>query len=500
MWQYAYVAAQGIAQLAVLSVLSRLLSPADFGTLGAAMIFVGFAALFSQLGVAPALVQRAHLTERLLRVGVTISVLFGFGMVVLLWSTANPIAYFLHNQAIVPVIRGVSFTFLASAIGVVPEALLQRDLRFRRLMWVNLGSYVLGYGLVGILLALNQWGVWALVGATLAQSIVKSGLLLIARPVSFVPSLARWEIRELLHFGIGFTVARSFNYGANQGDYLVVGRVLGAAPLGNYTRAYQLMMLPATYVGQALERVLFPAMAQIQHDPARLSRMFLYGTALISMVVAPISVVMIMCAQEIVAVLLGEQWNAAVAPFQLLSFGILFRTSYKLGDSLAKARGAIRERSIREALYLALVLGGSLTGLRWGIKGVAAGVLIAVFVNYLAAAQMSLEILGLRWRAYAACHVGGVVLAIAAGLAAIAGRSLAVVLGLPSVAILALTTGSGVCASLAIPLLWPQLLGYQSQKTITRALVALPVSKLPPLAARLLQSYLAKPVIVASRR
>jgi len=125
------------------------------------------------------------------------------------------------------------------------------------MMLASVGSYVFGYACIGITLAWLGYGVWALVGATLGQSFLNSVLLLILSPIPFSPCLARREMRELLFFGGGFTLAHFLNYSANQGDYFVVGRMMGPGALGVYSRAYQLMMMPAKYFGQVLTVVLF---------------------------------------------------------------------------------------------------------------------------------------------------------------------------------------------------------------------------------------------------
>lgn len=479
-WQYATVLSQGVAQLIVLAVLSRLLSPTDFGLIGSAMVFVGAASMFSQFGVAPAIVQRSDVSPRVLRVALSLSVLSGLLVTCLLWTCAGLTADFFGNERVADVVRAVSVTYILSAPGVVSEALLQRQLEFRKLMWANLGSYVVGYLVVGVCLAFLKYGVWSLVAAALSQALVKTVVLLAMQPVPIRPLYSIPEARDLLKYGGTFTLARVLNYGATEADVLIVGRMAGMAALGLYHRAYQLMMLPARYLGQTLERVMFPAMVKTQGRRTALARVYLTSTTAIALIVTPMSAVMCISAPEIVLVLLGEQWIGAVSPFQLLSIGVLFRTSYKLGDSLAKAQGALLQRSKREAMYLVSMVLGSLIGVRWGITGVAAGVLVAVAMNYFGAAQMSLGILGLRWKDYWECHIGGVVLATAAGAAAVIFRSIAQALGVSTFANLLLTTIGSVVASLCIAAYLPRMLGSRAVSTIDTVLQALP----EPLMAR----------------
>ena len=396
-WQFTSLIAQALLQLLVLAVLARLLSPDDFGVVGIAMIFVGFAALFSQMGVGPALIQRSELTPVHIRVGFTLSVLLSLVFTILILATAPLAAVFFKNDQVTDVLYVVSFNFLLAGFGVVAESLLRRNLKFRKLMWANVWSYLIGYALVGIILAWLGYGVWALVGATLGQSLLKSVLLLMYNPHPIIPSLARREMRELLFFGGGFTLAHVLNYSANQGDYFVVGQIMGAEALGIYTRAYQLMMLPAKYFGQVLTVVLFPVMAKLQDKRQQLTKSYLASIALVTLVSAPLGVLMVTTAPEIVKVLLGPKWSNTVVPFQILALGVVARGSYKIDDALARALGVMYQRSVRDAIYAAAVVLGALIGLRWGLTGVAWGVLGAVVLNYILAMQMSIKLLDCSW-------------------------------------------------------------------------------------------------------
>lgn len=478
-WQYTSFISQAALQLLVLAVLARLLSPEDFGLLGLAMIFVGFAALFSQLGVGPALIQRSELTTTHIRVGFTLSILLSLLFTLLMMAISPLAAVFLKNDQVTPVLNVVSFNFLLAGFGVVAESLLKRNLRFKKLMWANVWSYLFGYALVGIVLAWLGYGVWALVWATLSQTLLKSVLLLLYNPHSLLPSFAYREIRELLFFGGGFTLAHFLNYSANQGDYFVVGRMMGSEALGIYNRAYQLMMLPAKYFGQVLTVVLFPVMAKLQDKKAQLIKVYLSGIALVTLVSAPIGVLMVTMAPEIVEVVLGPNWPDAVIPFQILSLGVVARGSYKIDDSLAKALGVMYQRSLRDAIYAGGVILGSLIGLRWGLTGVAVGVLCAVVINYVLALQMSVKLLDCSWSQIVNALAPAVYPTILVTVTSISVRTILLFYGLPGWFILGTTTIISGLGLLAMFSLRPQILGVYGTETLKRILPTLPVKLLP---------------------
>jgi len=478
-WQYTSFIAQAVLQLIVLAVLARLLSPEDFGVLGLAMIFVGFAALFSQLGVGPALIQRSELTPIHIRAGFTLSILLSLIFTLLLMAISPWVAVFLRNDQVTDVLYVVSLNFLFAGFGVVAESLLKRNLRFKSLMWANVWSYLFGYALIGIILAWLGYGVWALVWATLGQSLLKSVLLLLYNPHPLIPSLARREMRELLFFGGGFTLAHFLNYSANQGDYFVVGRIMGSEALGLYTRAYQLMMLPAKYFGQVLTVVLFPVMAKLQDKRQQLTKTYLAGIAMVTLVSAPLGVLMITTASEIVAVILGPKWSDTVIPFQILALGVVARGSYKIDDALARALGVMYQRSVRDAIYAAAVILGALIGLRWGLAGVAIGVLGAVVINYILALQMSIKLLDCSWSQIIKALSPAIYPTIVVAVVSISVRSLLHAYGLPAWFILGTTIVMSGLSLIGLYLLRPQILGFYGTETLKRFLPSLPIQIFP---------------------
>jgi PST family polysaccharide transporter len=326
----------------------------------------------------------------------------------------------------------------------VAEALLLRDLRFRWLANLDVATFAFGQLCVAIPLAYLGFGVWSLVAGTITQTLVRSGfLLLVRRPPGL--GLERQAFGEMLHFGAGFTIARLANLLALQGDNLVVGRWLGPAALGLYGRAYGLMSAPASALGKVLDDVLFPTMARVQDDPVRLGLAYRRGVALIALVALPASIGMVILAPELVRVALGERWVAATVPFQVLAAGTLFRTSYKMSDSLARSTGVVYSRARRQILYAAMVIGGALVGQRWGITGVAVGVLDALVANFLSMAQLSLSVCGMSWTSFGQAHRASVLLASAVGGSAWLGVTAARALHAPSLAVILIALTSG-CA------------------------------------------------------
>lgn len=408
--------AQVVTQIVVLMALARLVEPEDFGLLSAAMVVVAFSMIFTSLGVGPAIVQREHLEIEHIKTGQTTSLLFGLASFATVYSVSPLISGFFRNPGLVDVVRALSVIFLIQGFSMVSEALYQRELNFKKLARVQVVSYVFGYGAVTITVALLGFQVWALVCGHLSQEIIKSAMLMAGQRRKLSYGFNKDAFRELMYFGGGFTLARVFNFAALQGDNIVVGRALGAEALGLYGRVYQLMALPAVTLGQVLDKVLFPVMSRIQGEPQRLKEMFCRGIALVALFVIPFSVYCYVHAQEIIHLVLGPAWNELQIPFQIFSLAMFFRAGYKISESLARATGSVYRRAWRQAIYAGSVIGGAWIGHYWGLEGVVSAVLVALILNYLLMAQLSLGIVQMRWRTFFGLHIGPLLIASLTGI------------------------------------------------------------------------------------
>lgn len=405
LWAGGEAGSRALLQFGVLAVMARLLTPKDYGDAGAAMVVVGISAMFSQLGVGPALVQRPEIKAPHLTAAFHASVLLGVLVGGLVWLGAPVFSALFRIGELTPLLRVLAVVFPIAGFAVVAESCLQRAMRFDLLARAEVLSSAVAFCAVGIPLAWTGHGAWALVWTQVGQTVAKSFLVLCYRP--FLPGW-RWEksaLHELLHFGSGLTLARLANYIATNGDNFVVGRWLGAEALGVYSRAYQLMVAPAALMGNVLDKVLFPAMAKVQGNDAQLARVYTQGSTLLALVMLPASAMICLLAPELVALLLGPKWDAVIFPLQVFSTGLLFRTSMKLSVSLVRAKGRVFLLAQSQVWYGVAVLGLAAAGLPWGIRGVCTGVLLGITICFVIMAAISLRLVGLRGRDFLAAHV-----------------------------------------------------------------------------------------------
>ena len=403
-WAGLSAAGQAVLTVSLVAVLARLLTPEDFGLVAIAMIFVTAAQNLGHRNIGAAIVQRAELTDRHIAAGVTLSIAAGGVFAAALWGLAPGAGRFFGEPAVAPILRALSAAVVCTGLGTVPEYLWRRRLRFRALTAAELVAQALGYGLVAIAMALSGYGVWALVAGIVMRQAVFAAAVLATGPRLPRPGLARREAGELLGAGAGFSSIAAFNLIANQGSRLLVGRLLGATPLGYYTRATALSSLSGQ-LGRVLGKVLFPAMAQRQRRTDRLRAAYLHGVEILSWLAVPAALLLAVCAGEIVAVVLGAQWGAAVPVLEILAIGTAFRLGGALNTPLARAMGALGPLAWRGAVNAAVLVAGVAAGSRWGLNGVAVAAVGALIVSWWMLTQLTVSLLGLGWGAVLRRHV-----------------------------------------------------------------------------------------------
>ena len=387
-------------------------------------VVMGFTRLVGDLGIGSAVVQRAGLSDRHVRAAFTFSVLFGVVQAVAMIVAAPLGALVVRDARVTPILRGLAATFAIGGTSVAAGALLRRQLDFKRRFFIDTASFVLGYGGVATALALTGYGVWSLVWGSLAEAFLSSGAQLAVVRHSVRPSLATRELNELFHFGLGSTLINCTNYLARNGDNFVVGRWMGAASLGFYSRAYNLMSLPHTYAASVMSSVLFPVFAQEQGNQARVRRAYLLLTELTAMVAGPAMATLAIVAPYLVVSVYGTRWAGVVVPLQMLCLAGYFRALYHLSGILAQSVGRIYGELRNQLVYAVLVIGGALIGSRYGLAGVAVGVDFAICYMFIASAQLALSATGTSVRAYLRVQVGALVTTAATCVVVLSTRSL----------------------------------------------------------------------------
>lgn len=392
-WLFCSTLGQYFLQFASMVILARLLTPTQFGVVGLAMVVINLLKLFSQLGVGPALVYLDDLSNLHTSTAQVISIFISIVLFFITYISAPYIELFFGVSDLVGPIRCLALLLPLSAPSIIYINLMQRFYKFKLMSISNFISYGIGGLAVSVPLAYEGAGIWALVFGYIAQSFSLTIILIIIERKNLIGM--RFDkvcASQLLNYGIGFSMGRLANFFAGQGDNLVVGKVLDASSLGLYGRAYQLMSMPALLVGQAMDKVLFPAMSRRQSSVGVLSSMYWDALGIVGIISIPLSALLNVTAKDFIYIIFGSGWDGAILPFQILSIILVFRMAYRIPDSLSRAVGTVYKRAWRQLVYALLVIVlSSFGGYMDGLKGVSIGVAASVIINFLLMHHLSLQ-------------------------------------------------------------------------------------------------------------
>lgn len=377
---FARVCAQTIffaLRIGALMVLARLLDPKDFGLVGMVVAFTSVLNLFRDFGLSTATIQRVDISEEQISTLFWINVLVGAILTLSLAIMAPVVVRLYHEPRLFWVTVALAPGFLLNAAGVQHSALLQRDLRFTALAVIQVVALVVSTAL-GIGAALLGYGYWSLVVLSITLPLVSTIAYWLAKP--WIPGRPRngVGILPMVHFGGSVTLISLIVYVAYNLDKVLLGRYWGAEALGIYGRSYQIINIPTDNLNSAVGEVAFAALSRLQHDPVRLRSYFLKGYSLVLALTVPMTCIIALFPHDLITVILGTKWNAAVRILQLLAPTILIFAIINPLGWLLFALGMIK-RSLQIALVLApVVIAGYSLGLRYGPNGVALGFSAAI--------------------------------------------------------------------------------------------------------------------------
>jgi len=356
--------------------LARLLSPADYGLVGMVTSVTALVQLLKDGGLDVATIQRERITHEevsnLFWANAAIS-----GILMLLLVALSPvIALLFHDKRLIWITNAHAGILIFSGIAIQHQALMRRQMSFAMLAVIDVMSQVIGV-ITGLAMAVRGCGYWSLVGMTAATSISTAISTWIAFP--WVPGGPRrgHSIRPMLAFGRNIVGFNLLNYFTRNADSVLIGWYWGASALGIYQRAYQLLLLPINQLNAPMGSVALSAFSRVQQESERLRQYFLSGVSLVISLSLPIIIALGIFADEIIRLVLGAQWGAAVPIFRCLGVAAFVGAAGHPVGWLLMATGR-SDRYFRLALATCpLVVIAFITGLKFGPEGVATGYSIA---------------------------------------------------------------------------------------------------------------------------
>lgn len=326
-WTIASNVVRAASQVIQLIVLTRFLSPQDYGMMALVTVVIGYAALFNDMGLSTAFVQRQHITHEERSSLYWLSVATGVGLMLLVMGLSPFIAQFFREPELAVLLCLVSTNFLVVALAQQLRADAEKSLNFRPLAMIEIASAIIGL-FVAVIAAWLGLGVYALVASAMLSAWLTTCLSwhILAKGWRPLWRLQWAEVRWFARFGGIMVANNAVNHVNATLDIVLGGRLIGSEQLGIYSVPRNLILQVQSVVNPVFTRVGFPVIASIQHDRARVQLVYSRIMNLTAAVNAPIYVAVAIFSPEFVQIFLGEAFHDSAQLLRILAAWGLLRS------------------------------------------------------------------------------------------------------------------------------------------------------------------------------
>ena len=298
-------------------ILARLLVPEDFGLLAMIVAFSSLVSGFANLGFSSAIIQAKQIDKKELSSIFYLNIIIGIFLTLIFFSSAALIADFYNDARLISISKIFSLTFLINSGGLVSFALLERKLKFKEIMVINLISGFLS-GSIGLILAFTGYGVWSILIQSLFNEFFKSILAIYFSKYIPLLYININLLKKLWSFGAPLFLSGLINSIFSKIDYLIIGKFFPPALLGLFYRAKSFRTLIMRYTSDSLGKVLFPIFSKKQEDITWVSNTVSLSLKVSFYLIAFASSLLFLVGDEMFIILFSEKWIGAVPYFKVL--------------------------------------------------------------------------------------------------------------------------------------------------------------------------------------
>ncbi|HAJ89696.1 MAG TPA: hypothetical protein DCM27_01585 [Rhodospirillaceae bacterium] len=370
-----------VAQMAVIPILARYVTPHDYGIIAIAMPFVFFAMMFSDAGITASLLRSHHKQQSEWSTSFWFIVCMGAFLSLTITLSGYLLSIFMKQDILFPVIAFLSLSILLQSFATVTGASLQQHNKYTTIAYIEIASIFCSL-LLTVLAAIKGYGVWALAVQQVTHFTVKLVFTTICSP--FRPHFI-FRIREItdhLKFGRDMLGSNFLHFVRQSITNTVMGRVLGTSPVGIFSMASLFSDLPNRIISGPLQFVLYPRMAKTKDDPATIKALYVFVSRILSILVVP-SIGMIAIAHEpVFTLVLSQKWQQAGHIFLLLAPAGILQSVTALRNTILMALGRtellLRQTTEMTVILLVPFIVAVWFGLEWATIAISVSTLVCI--------------------------------------------------------------------------------------------------------------------------
>ncbi len=373
-----------IIQLGIAAILARLLTEDDFGIVAIATVIIAFFSIFSDLGIAPAIVQKKDLADEDLNNIFTFTTWSGIVLSLLFFFSSELISSFYETDELIVICKLLSINLLFASINIVPNALLLKAKRFKFIAIRTLSVQII-CGIIAVLAALYGAGLYALLVNPILSSIILFFINYSQNRLKIRLNTGISSLKKIFSYSayqLGFNI---INYFSRNLDKLLIGKYISKGQLGFYEKSYRFMMLPLQYITNVVTPVMHPIFSEYQNDTRQIADNYLKVIKPLAFIGFPLSVLLWFTSSELILIVFGEHWIPSVPVFRILTISVWAQIIMSTSGSIFQAANATKTMFWCGVISTAMNIGAICTGIFcFGtIEAVAWGITISFIFNFL---------------------------------------------------------------------------------------------------------------------
>ena len=318
--------------------LARILDISDYGIVAMIVVFMAVAQVFVDSGFSPALIRKPDLNEEDKSTAFYFNIVVGLACYGILFIASPLIADFYDEPLLSPIIRVTGLSIIFNSLCVVQRALFTIAVDFKTQAIISLACTVIS-GVVGLVMAYNGYGVWALVAQSTISTFLNFVLLWLCSRWRPVTGFSKASFHYLFNFGSKLLASGLLDTLYNNAYPIVIGKFYNSAQLGLYSRAQGYASLPSSNITGILQRVTFPVLSLMQDDDEKLANNYRRLLRMSAFVVFPLMIGLAAIADPLIRVLITSKWAGCIIYLQIICFGMMLYPIHALNLNLLQVKG-----------------------------------------------------------------------------------------------------------------------------------------------------------------
>ena len=414
-WRFAERCGAQLVSFIVSIVLARILAPEDYGTIALVTVFTAILQVFVDSGLGTALIQKKDADE------IDFSSVFYFNFVVCLilylgmFAAAPFIADFYGDVTLVPVIRILSLTIVISGVKGIQQAYVSRNMLFKRFFFSTIGGTIFS-AVLGIAMAYEGFGIWALVAQQLSNTFIDTLILWITVRWRPTKSFSWTRLKYLLSFGWKLLVSSLLDTAYNNLRNLIIGKMYSSSDLAFYNQGDKFPKVIVTNINASIDSVLLPTMSSAQDDKERVKQMTRRAIKTSTYVMAPLMMGLAFCAEPIVSLVLTDKWLPCVPFLRIFCITYMFWPVHTANLNAINAMGRsdwfLRLEIIKKIMGMTILL----STMWFGVMAMAYSLLLSSVLSQIINSWPNRKLLGYGYLEQVRDFAPGILLAVLMGI------------------------------------------------------------------------------------